>query len=153
MTVRNDQLPNDPSWLARRLADLIDDIAQIRAHTPDMAAADALLAPAALDITQWPQTGSTFYTPIARSYNVAWKRKLQIVADTTTSGGSTGTVRVSINGTVWGSVVTAGTALDITAPLPAGIAIGDRYQITLEAVRTSGTGAVHAQVQLIRATD
>ncbi|MEU1421465.1 hypothetical protein [Kitasatospora sp. NPDC005751] len=153
MTIRTDQLPHDSSWMARAIAEIRDVIAQLRAHSPDMSAADALLAPAATDITQWPQTGSTSYAAISRSYNVAWKQRLRIVAATTTSGGSTGTVRVSINGSPWGTAVTAGTTLDITAALPAAIAIGDQYQIGIEAVRTSGTGAVHAQVQHIRAID
>ncbi|MDH6709739.1 hypothetical protein P3T27_006488 [Kitasatospora sp. MAA19] len=152
MTVRLDQLPRDLSWLARRLHEVVDDIAQIRAHTPDTAAADALLAPADTDITRWPQTAGTTYTTISRCYNIAWKPRLRILVATTTSGGSTGTIRVSINGTPW-ATGNAGAALDTTAALPPTVAIGDQYQITVEAVRTSGAGSVYAQVQLIRAVD
>jgi hypothetical protein len=152
MTTRNNQLPKDASWLARKVLEVIDDITHLRAHTPDMAAADALLAPADTDITRWPQTTASVFTTVARCYNVAWKPRLRLLVATTTSGGSTGTVRVSINGTVW-ATGSAGAALDITAALPAGVSIGAQYQITVEAVRTSGAGSVYAQVQLIRATD
>jgi hypothetical protein len=151
-TIRQNQLPRDAASLGRRLAELEDAVAQLRAQTPDLAAADALLPPLATDTSQWPQTTSTTYATIATSYNVAWKRRLRIMLATAVTGGSTGTVRVMINGQLWGSIA-AGTTLDQTAPLASGITIGAQYQITVQAIRATGTGSICAQVQLIRALD
>ncbi|MGW2540735.1 hypothetical protein ACWC5I_07645 [Kitasatospora sp. NPDC001574] len=151
-SIRDQQLPREPSWLARRIEEVAAALDHLRARTPDSAAADALLPPLDSDLSRWPQTTSTTYTQISRASNIAWKRRLRLMVATTTSGGSTGTVRVLINGTLW-ATGTAGATLDTTAPLPTAVSIGDQYLIAIEAVRTSGTGAVHAQVQLIRATD
>ncbi|MFJ6616685.1 hypothetical protein ACIQOW_03750 [Kitasatospora sp. NPDC091335] len=153
MSIRLDQLPRGASWLAEQVADLKTALAQLRAQQPDMAAADGLLAPQDTDTTRWPQTSSTSYAPVARCYNVAWKRGVRVMAATTVASGTTGQVRVTVNGVQLGAAVPAGTLLDVTAPLPASAPIGTQYLIAIEAVRTSGAGSVGAQVQLIRATD
>ncbi|MFE6866002.1 hypothetical protein ACFVFS_05560 [Kitasatospora sp. NPDC057692] len=151
-SIRQQQLPREPSWLARRIEEVAAALDHLRARTPDSAAADALLPPLDSDLSRWPQTTSATYVQISRAANVAWKRRLRVALATATSGGSTGAVRVLINGTVWASG-TAGPLLDVTLPLPASVPIGSQYLLEVQASRTSGTGAVHAQVQLIRALD
>lgn len=151
-TIRQAQLPRDAAAMGRRLAELEDAVAQLRAQTPDMAAADALLPPLATDTTMWPQTTSTTYATIATSYNICWKRRLRLILATAVTSSSTGTVRVMLNGQLWASI-DAGTTLDVTAALPTGITIGAQYQITVQAIRATGTGSICAQVQLIRALD
>jgi hypothetical protein len=151
VSTRLDQLPGGLNRLAETVAHILQQIAELRARRPDMSAADALLAPFDADPTRWPQTSLTSYTAISTSYNVAWHQQLHVRLTTTTSGGGVGNVRITINGTQWGPVVAAGAPFDYTDALPAGIAIGDEYQLTVEAQRTSGAGTVHAQTQLIRA--
>lgn len=151
-TPRQAQLPRDATSMGRRLAELENALDRLRAQAPDLSAADALLPPLATDTTQWPQTTNTSYATIATSYNICWKRRLRLVLATAATSGSTGTVRVMINGQLWAST-DAGTTLDTTAALPTGIAIGAQYQITIQAIRATGTGAICAQTQLIRALD
>ncbi|MFD0405028.1 hypothetical protein [Kitasatospora sp. NPDC127116] len=152
-STRLNQLPRDPTWITRRLAELESALAQLRAQQPDMSAAAALLAPQDVDSTKWPQTASTSYAAVARCYNIAWKRRVRVMVATTVTSGSTGNVRVTANGIQLGLPVPAGTALDVTAALPPSAPIGAQYLIAVEAVRTSGAGTVGAQVQLISAID
>ncbi|MFI2612043.1 hypothetical protein [Kitasatospora sp. NPDC018619] len=153
MSTRLDQLPHGSNWLAARVQSLESAIAQLRAQQPDMSAADGLLAPQDVDSTRWPQTTSSAYATIARCYNVAWKRQIRVMAATTVTSGTTGKVRALVNGVQLGAAVPAGTLLDVTAALPASAPIGAQYLLTIEASRTSGSGTVAAQVQLIRAVD
>lgn len=153
MSTRLDQLPHSPNWLAAAVHELQTALSQLRAQQPDMAAADGLLAPQDADSTRWPQTTSSAYATIARCYNVAWKARIRVMVATTATSGTTGNIRVLVNGVVLGAAVPAGTLLDVTAALPPTAPIGAQYLITIEASRTSGTGTVAAQVQLIRAVD
>nr|BFD90721.1 hypothetical protein KitaXyl93_20810 [Kitasatospora sp. Xyl93] len=153
MSTRLDQLPHGHNWLATKVRELETTIAQLRAQQPDMAAADGLLAPQDVDSTRWPQTTSSAYATVARCYNVAWKPGIRVMVATTAGVGTTGNVRVLVNGTVLGAAVPAGRALDVTAALPPSAPIGSQYLLTVEAARTSGSGTVAAQVQLIRAVD
>ncbi|GAA1164050.1 hypothetical protein F4556_002352 [Kitasatospora gansuensis] len=150
MTRRLDQLPREPADLARDLATLQRQVAELRAQRVDLSAADALLPPLDADPARWPQTTAAGYTAIATSSNVLWGTAVRLALTTTVSvGGTTGTVRVMVNGTQWGPAVAAGTTFDYTGPLP-GVAIGDQYQLSVEAQRTGGAGAVAAQTRLIR---
>ncbi|WP_405019543.1 hypothetical protein OHV05_24405 [Kitasatospora sp. NBC_00070] len=149
---RLDQLPREPSSQAVAIAALQRQITELRGQQLDLSAADALMPPLDLEPTRWPQTTQTTYTAIARCYNVRWRQQLRLILATAVSGGGVGTVRVLINGTQWGPTTTAGNQLDYTGPLPTTppIPIGSQYQLTIEAVRTSGAGTVHAQAQMIR---
>ena len=150
MSVRLDQLPPEPSSLAATVAALRRELTELRAQRPDLSAADALLVPQDTDPTRWPQTTLATYTIISRSYNVRWNPTLRVLLATATSGGGAGNVRLMVEGVQWGPTVTAGSPLDYTAALPSTIAIGDQWQLSVEAQRTSGAGTVHAQIQLLR---
>ncbi|MEV7358214.1 hypothetical protein [Kitasatospora sp. NPDC091276] len=150
MTTRQDQLPGGPGAFGARLADLERQLRELRAARPDMSAADALLPPLDADPTRWPQTTLTSWTALATSRNVRWATQIRLALTTATSGGGVGSIRVTVNGSQWGPVVAAGTPYDYTAALPANIAIGSLYRITVEGIRTSGSGTVYAQTQLIR---
>lgn len=150
MTRRLDGLPRQPDDLGRRLARLEADVERLRAATPDLSAADAMLAPLDIDITRWPQTAAASWTPVARSSNIAHGTRMRIRVATAVSGGGAGTVRVTIQGVVWAAAVTAPDVLDVTAALPAGVSLGSEFVTQIEALRTSGAGLVHAQTQLIR---
>lgn len=150
MTRRLDALPREPSDLGRRIARLEADLERLRAATPDTSAADAMLPPLDIDPVRWPQTAAGVWTPIARATNVARAGRLRIQVATALSGGGAGTVRVTIQGTVWAASVAAPTQIDTTAALPVGVDPGEEFVIQIEALRTSGAGLVHAQTQLIR---
>ncbi|MFG3050314.1 hypothetical protein ACGFZP_05070 [Kitasatospora sp. NPDC048239] len=150
MTTRHDQLPGDPSSLARRVADLERRIAELRAQAVDLTAADALLPPLDADTTRWPQTTSGSYVTISRCYQLRWGSQLRLWLATAVGGGTTGAVRVFVDTTQFGPVVAAGQAFDYTGPLPSSIPIGGQYQISVQAIRSSGGGIVSAQAQLIR---
>ncbi|MCG6499471.1 hypothetical protein [Kitasatospora sp. A2-31] len=150
MTTRQDQLPGGPSGLGRQLADLERQLRELRAVRPDLSAADALLPPLDADPTRWPQTTLSSWTTIAACSNVRWSTQLRLVLITATSGGGAGNIRVTVNGAQWGPVVAAGTPYDYTGDLPSTIAVGAVYRLTVDAQRTSGSGTVHAQTQLIR---
>jgi hypothetical protein len=150
MSTRLDQLPGGPDALGRRVADLEKRLAELRAQGADLTAADALLPPLDADTTRWPQTTSGSYVTIARSYNLRWGSQLRLWLATAVGGGTTGTVKVLIDTTQFGPIVTAGQPFDFTGPLPSSIAIGAQYQISVQAVRSSGGGIVSAQTQLIR---
>ncbi|MFI9331889.1 hypothetical protein ACIGZJ_30660 [Kitasatospora sp. NPDC052868] len=151
MTTRRDQLPDGPADLARRIGVLERRISELRAQPVDLTAADALLPPLDADTTRWPQTTSGAYTTISRCYQLRWGSQLRLWLATAVGGGTTGTVRVLIDGTTqFGPVVVAGQAFDYTGPLPSSIPIGGQYQISVQAIRSSGGGIVSAQAQLIR---
>ncbi|OKI22197.1 hypothetical protein [Streptomyces sp. CB03911] len=151
MTTRLDQLPGGPDSTARRVAALERQLAELRAQGADLTAADALLPPLDADTTRWPQTTSGSFVTISRSYNLRWGSQLRLWLATAVGASTTGTVRVLIdNLTQFGPTTVAGQPFDYTGPLPASIPIGGQYQISVQAVRSSGGGAVSAQAQLIR---
>ncbi|MFG3228103.1 hypothetical protein ACGF07_25425 [Kitasatospora sp. NPDC048194] len=150
MTTRQDQLPGGPAALGARIADLERQLRELRAALPDLSAADAVLPPLDTDPTRWPQTTLTSWTTIASCSNVRWSTQLRLVLNTATSGGGAGNIRVTVNGAQWGPVVAAGTPFDYTGALPSNVVVGTVYRITVDAQRTSGSGTVHAQTQLIR---
>ncbi|MFD8949472.1 hypothetical protein ACFV0B_11515 [Streptomyces xanthophaeus] len=150
MSVRTDQLPKEPSYLAEQVSRLRRDLDELRATAGDMAAADSLLSPQDMDPARWPQTDSTSWTAIARSYNLRWKSSLRIMLATAVSGTAVGSVRISIDGEQWGPTVTAGESLDYTDDFPSTITVGGQWRLDIEAQRASGTGSIHAQVQMIR---
>ncbi|MFE2164898.1 hypothetical protein ACFXB3_07460 [Streptomyces sp. NPDC059447] len=149
MTVRLDQLPRDLSDFGRDIADLRRQVAELRAQRPDLSAADGLLPPLPADPTVWPQTTSAGYVTIASCSNVAWGSSLRLALTTTAGSGTTGNVRVLINGVQWGPTTAAGDPFDYTDVH--GVAAGAEYTITVEAQRTGGGNSVAAQVRLIRA--
>ncbi|MGW6913701.1 hypothetical protein ACWGB8_07765 [Kitasatospora sp. NPDC054939] len=150
MTTRQDQLPGGPSAFGRQLADLERQLRELRAVRPDLSAADALLPPLDADPARWPQTTLSSWTTIAACSNVRWSTQLRLVLVTATSGGGAGNVRITVDGAPWGPTVAAGDPLDYTGDLPSTVAVGDVYRLAVEAQRTSGSGTVHAQTQLIR---
>ncbi|PJN24070.1 hypothetical protein [Kitasatospora sp. CB02891] len=150
MTTRNDQLPRSLGDIVGQLTALQRQIDELRAQQPDMSAADAVLPPLDADTSRWPQTTAGGYTAIARCSSIRHGSALRLVLDTAATSGSTGSVRVIVAGTQWGPTVAAGAQFDWTAPLPAQVAAAGRYDLTVEAQRTSGTGIVAAQTRLIR---
>lgn len=148
-TTRLDQLPGQPSDLAAKVAALQRQIDELRARQADLSAADALLPPLDTDTSRWPQTTNGSYTAIARSVSIWHGTQLRLALVTSASGGSTGNVRVTINGTQWGTAVSAGSAFDNTATIP-GVNVGDQIEIVIEAQRLTGAGAISAQTRLIR---
>jgi len=149
-TPRLDQLPAGPSRLAEKLARLERDFAEFRAQQLDLSAADAMLPPLDTDSTRWPQTTNAAFTSIARCAVIWHGTTLRLALVTTVTGGSTGNVRVTINGTQWGPTVAAGAAFDYTGAPPAGINLGDQIELNVEAQRLTGAGTVNAQTRLIR---
>jgi hypothetical protein len=149
MNRRLEQLPPDLSDFGRRLALLRRDLDELRAQQPDLSAADGLLPPLPADPAVWPQTTSATYVTIASCVNVAWGSSLRLALTTTAGSGTTGNVRVLINGVQWGPTTAAGDPFDFTDVH--GVAAGAEYTITVEAQRTGGGSIVAAQVRLIRA--
>ncbi|MFD4912863.1 hypothetical protein ACFWNR_06525 [Streptomyces virginiae] len=149
MNTRLNQLPRDLSDFGRDIADLRRQIAELRAQQPDLSAADGMLPPLPSDPAVWPQTTSASYVTIASGTNVAWGDELRLALTTTAGSGTTGDIRVLINGVQWGPTVSAGIPFDYTGPH--GIAAGSEYTITVEARRTGGGNAVAFQTRLIRA--
>lgn len=152
MTTRLEGLPRGPDALARRVAALEEALAQLRARTPDMSAADGMLQPLDADPTRWPQTTSASYATIASCSAIWHGGLLRLALATTTSGGSTGNVRVMVGGYQWGPITVAGSIFDYTGTLPvdAAVTLGDQFLLTVEAQRTGGGGSVYAQTTLIR---
>ncbi|MFE2324584.1 hypothetical protein ACFXD5_11815 [Streptomyces sp. NPDC059385] len=149
MNRRLEQLPPDLSDFGRSIADLRRQIAELRAQQPDLSAADGMLPPLSTDPATWPQSTSAGYTTIASCTNVAWGTQLRLALTTAVGSGTTGNVRVMINGVQWGPIAADGGPFDYTGPH--GIASGAEYTLTVEAQRTGGANAVAAQVRLIRA--
>ncbi|MFD5678614.1 hypothetical protein [Streptomyces sp. NPDC127040] len=149
MSRRLDQLPRDLSDFGRDLAELRRDLAELRAQQPDLSAADGMLAPLPADPAVWPQTTSASYVTIASCANVAWGSQLRLALTTAAGSGTTGDIRVMINGVQWGPTTPAGSPFDYTGPH--GIASGAEYTLSVEAQRTVGANSVAAQTQLIRA--
>jgi hypothetical protein len=151
VTTRLDGLPREPGDLARRVAALEAALERLRAATPD--SGDALIAPQDADTTRWPQTTSGLWAGVSSCQTIARPKRLRIVVATASTGGGAGTVRVSVNSTVWSPVVLTPQLLDYTAALPVGITSGQTIAVTVEALRTSGAGVVYAQTLLICWTD
>jgi hypothetical protein len=149
MNRRLEQLPPDLSDFGRKIALLRRDLDELRAQQPDLSAADGMLAPLPTDQATWPQTTSANYVTISSCSNVCWGSQLRLALTTAAGSGTTGNVRVMINGVQWGTPVAAGTPFDYTDLH--GIASGAEYTITVEAQRTGGANSVAAQVRLIRA--
>ncbi|MGW3321155.1 hypothetical protein [Streptomyces virginiae] len=149
MNRRLNQLPPDLSDFGRELQQLRRDLDELRAQQPDLSAADGMLPPLPADTSVWPQTTNAGYTSIAACSNIAWGSQLRLALTTAAGSGTTGNVRVMINGEQWGPTVAAGEPFDWTAPH--GIAPGDEYSISVEAQRTGGAASVGAQTRLISA--
>lgn len=149
MTRRLDQLPPDLSDIGRQLADLRRAVAELRAQAPDLSAADGMLPPLPVDPATWPQTTSAGYAQISSSSNVAWGTQLRLALTTAVGSGTTGNVRVMLNGVQWGPTTPGGTPFDYTGAH--GVDPGTEYTISVEAQRTGGANSVAAQVRLIRA--
>lgn len=149
MTRRLDQLPRDLSDFGRDLATLKRQLDELRAQQPDLTAADGMMPPLPADPATWPQATSAGYTTIATGSYVAHGSQLRLALTTAVGSGTTGNVRVMINGVQWGPTTAAGSPFDYTGPH--GIAPGAEYTITVEAQRTGGANAVAAQTRLIRA--
>lgn len=148
MTRRLDQLPREPADFARDLAQLRREVAELRAQGLDLSAADAVLPPLDADPAKWPQTTSAGYTTIASCSNIAWGSQLRLALTTAVGSGTTGNIRVVINGVQWGPTTIGGDTFDYTGPL--GVTVGGQYQISVEAQRTGGANSVAAQTRLIR---
>ncbi|MCX5176704.1 hypothetical protein [Streptomyces virginiae] len=149
MSRRLDQLPRDLGDFGRELALLRREVDELRARQSNLSAADGMLPPLNSDQATWPQTMSASYVTISSSSHVAKGPQLRLTLTTAVGSGTTGNIRVMINGVQWGPTTAAGTPFDYTGPH--GIASGAEYTLAVEAQRTGGANSVAAQVRLIRA--
>ncbi|GAA2825459.1 hypothetical protein RMN57_13295 [Kitasatospora sp. CM 4170] len=104
-----------------------------------------LLAPADVDASRWPRTTSGAWTTIATSFNIKVQPWMGAYVRTAVDGGTTGEVRILVDGTPWGPTATAGgpTALEYYGATPTGMT--GLMQIDIQAQRLSGAGSVYAQ--------
>ncbi|MFB6873772.1 hypothetical protein [Streptomyces sp. NPDC056323] len=107
-----------------------------------------LTAPTSSDTAVWPKTTAAGFTTIATSYNVKWQPKLRVFAHTAVVGTATGDVQFAINGSAWGSPVSAGAGLDVSDVID-GVEIGEQFTLDVQARRLTGTGSIAAQVRMI----
>jgi hypothetical protein len=113
----------------------------------------AMLPPQILATAHWPQTTSTAFTPVARSYNVVWQLQVRLLAQTAVSAGATGQVQVFVNGQPFGDVTQAGTVFDHLGPVCPQAdfpnVFGTRISFEIQAKVTSASGTVFVQPQLM----
>jgi hypothetical protein len=114
----------------------------------------AMLPPQDTDVARWPQTTSTAWTTIARSFNVVWQPRMRLFLPTTMSSGTAGQVQVLVGGAVWGNVVAAGQTFDYTGTVAAEFdtAFAGLLTVEVQARVTSGSGSVYAQPQMMYGT-
>jgi hypothetical protein len=113
-----------------------------------------MLPPQDTAVVRWPQTTSTAFTTVARSYCVVWQPRMRLRMSTAAAPSTVGQVRVLVDGAAWGSVVTTGTTFDNTGPVTTdfGAKFGDYVTVEIQAKVTSGTGAVYAQPLMMHGT-
>lgn len=113
----------------------------------------AMLTPQDLNSARWLSTTATGWTTIARSYNPIWQPRMRLILDTKVSSGATGSVRVLVDGAVWGPTVTAPNAFDHSGPVTSDMTarFGSLLRVEVQAMVTSG-GTVYAQPALMYGT-
>ncbi|MFF3940825.1 hypothetical protein [Streptomyces phaeofaciens] len=101
----------------------------------------AMLPPQDTTQSRWPQTAATGWTTIAVSYNPVWQPKMRLLANTRVSSGGAGQVRVLVNGSQWGDIVTAPNDFDYTGLLSTDFAsvYGTTLKVEIQALATTGT--------------
>ena len=107
----------------------------------------AMLAPQDTYRPHWPQTTATAWTTIARSQNPLWQPKMRLLVTTGAATGTTGQVRVLVNGVQWGDPVNAGVNFDrtdFTVPA-ASFTFGTTFTVEIQAMVTGAGGTVYAQ--------
>ncbi|MGW2043779.1 hypothetical protein ACWCPF_01170 [Streptomyces sp. NPDC001858] len=111
----------------------------------------AMLPPQDTTPARWPQSTSTAWTTIARSYNPVWQPKLRLRVSTAVSSGATGQVRVLVNSVQWGPTVAAGVEFDYTDAISATFATAFTGTVTVEiqAIVTTTSGTVYATPTLM----
>lgn len=112
----------------------------------------SMLPPQDTASARWPQTQAATFTTMAVSYNYRHQPKLRVFMPTLVDGGTAGQVRVLVGGVAWGPTVSAGATFDNTDFFPAGVAQDAQFDITVQGQRTSGTGSLYAQVQMLYQT-
>ncbi|MFI6419983.1 hypothetical protein ACIBG6_21605 [Streptomyces sp. NPDC050842] len=115
----------------------------------------AMLPPQDVTYTRWPQTTSTAWTTIARSYNPVWQPRMRLQMETRVTGtGATGEVKVVVDSaTQFGGTVAAGSLFDVTDTLVSDMTtrFGTTAKIEIQA-RVVGTGTVYAKPMLMYGT-
>lgn len=111
-----------------------------------------MLPPQDAATANWPQTQAGSWTTMAVSYNVRCSPKMRIYMPTLVDGGTAGQVKVLIGGTQWGPTINAGDTFDNLDSFPDAIGPRDQFDITVQGQRTSGTGSLYAQVQMLYQT-
>lgn len=108
------------------------------------------------DVTTWAKTTSGAFTEIARGYYEVQNPRVQWVIEHGCDGGTTGEIRVKINGSQVGSTQTSPDGVisqwfDTGEDIPSlASVIGGVLPVTLEARTTSGGGNVYARLLLLR---
>lgn len=104
-----------------------------------------MLPPQDTTQTRWPQTAATSWTTIALSYNPIWQPKMRLLMNTRVSSGGAGQVRVLVNGSQWGDIVTAGNDFDYTGLLSSDFSsiYATTVKFEIQALATSGTVYAH----------
>jgi hypothetical protein len=95
----------------------------------------------------WPRTAATSWTTIARSRGITQHPKVKVRASMTTDSGTSGQVRLCVNGTpvATGAV---GAELNTTAALPGFMHMAE-VEFTLQAQVTSGSGSVYGTTRYL----
>lgn len=110
--------------------------------------------PESVLVSDWPSTTATFWTTVGISYATRQHMALTAFGDVAASPGTTGQMRVVVDGTQIGAVASApangfGTLSIQRANLPAGV-WGQSIGIELQLQRTSGTGAVSGHLLMLQ---
>ncbi|GKQ35662.1 hypothetical protein [Streptomyces sp. A012304] len=110
-----------------------------------------MVPPQDVALSRGPQTTSTSWTTIAMSYNTVWQPKMRLRMTTGVSSGAAGQIRVLVNGTQWGTTVTAPTEFDQTALISADFAsvYTSTVKIEVQGIVTSASGTVYATPTLM----
>ncbi|MFB7498453.1 hypothetical protein ACFC09_27835 [Streptomyces sp. NPDC056161] len=110
-----------------------------------------MLPPQDATTSRWPQTKATSYTTVAMSYNIVWQPVMRLLMNTRADSGTTGSVRVQVNGSPWGSTVSAGSGFDFTGAISTNFpaVYGTLLKVEIQALVSTGTGSVYAQPVLM----
>ncbi|MER6527683.1 hypothetical protein [Streptomyces sp. NPDC001508] len=110
-----------------------------------------MLPPQDTAVSRWPQTTATAFTTIAMSYNLVWQPRMRLLVNTRASSGATGSVQVLVNGSPWGSAVSAGSVFDYSAAISSDFAsvYGTLLKVEIQAMVTSASGTVYANPVLM----
>ncbi|MFR9795500.1 hypothetical protein ACL02U_06265 [Streptomyces sp. MS06] len=114
----------------------------------------AMLPPQDTSTTRWPQTTSSSWTTVARSFNPVWQPKFRLYLYTAASSGATGQVRVLVNGSQWGGTVAAGSTFDHTDAVSGDFdsVFSGLVKVEVQCQVTSTSGTVYAQPVIMYGT-